>query len=91
MMPGHDGFEICRRIKGDPATHDVRVIAMTGYPTSDNKQRILMAGAEACLAKPVSNRTLFDALGLHFDSPSSSTEPGDAEVPAFTEYREIRK
>jgi len=62
MMPGLDGFEVCRRIKNDPATAQIRVIAMTGYPTEENIQRILSAGAEACLAKPVDHSALLTAL-----------------------------
>ena len=58
MMKGLDGFEVCRRIKSDEMTRDIRVIAMTGYVTAQNVEGILAAGAEACLAKPI------DAAGL---------------------------
>ena len=64
MMPGLDGFDICRRIKSDPATAQIRVIAMTGYPTEENIKRILSAGAKVCLAKPVDHDELLTALNL---------------------------
>ena len=64
MMPGMDGFDVCRRVKNDPATARIRVIAMTGYPSEENIQRILSAGAEACLAKPVDHAELLAALNL---------------------------
>jgi excisionase family DNA binding protein len=72
MMPGLDGFAVCTRIKADPATRDIRVIAMTGYPTSDNVARIREAGAELCLAKPFDLDALTALLGL---APVEATAP----------------
>ncbi len=66
-LPRHDGFEICRRIKTDPASQGVRVIALTRSDDAALKQRILMAGAEACVPKPLSSRALFETLGLSFE------------------------
>ncbi|MBK6916381.1 MAG: response regulator [Deltaproteobacteria bacterium] len=53
MMPGVDGFEVCHRLKKDPATANTEVIAITGYYTETNTERILGAGAAACLRKPL--------------------------------------
>lgn len=64
MMPGLDGFETCRRIKQNDITRDIRVIAMTGFPTGENVQRIVEMGAEYCLAKPVRAPELLTALGV---------------------------
>ena len=62
VMPGTDGFAMCERIKSDPRTSKIRVIAMTGYATPSNVKRILKLGAEACLTKPIDNNTLFKLL-----------------------------
>lgn len=72
MMPGLNGFEVCRHIKDDPATTQIRVIAMTGYPTEENITRILSAGAEACLSKPVDTGKLLAAINLaaYFSPPA---------------------
>jgi len=64
MMPQQDGFEICRRIKSDHATRQVRVIAMSGQADEGHRQRIAMAGAEVCLHKPLKSQALFEAMGL---------------------------
>jgi excisionase family DNA binding protein len=53
MMPGIDGFQICQQIKQDPLLKHIRVIAMSGDVNSKNKQKIIKAGAEACLEKPI--------------------------------------
>lgn len=74
QLSQHDSFEICRRIKANPASHGVKVIAMSGRADRDMAQRARMAGAEACIAKPLQTRHLFEALGLRFE-PLSSTDP----------------
>ncbi|EDM75887.1 DNA-binding response regulator, merR family protein [Plesiocystis pacifica SIR-1] len=53
MMPGVDGFEVCTRLKKDAATTNTEVIAITGYYTEANMERIINAGAVACLKKPL--------------------------------------
>lgn len=64
MMPGLDGFQVCQRIKSESGNRDIRVIAMTGYPSPDNIERILAAGAESCLSKPLDEAQLLDAIGI---------------------------
>lgn len=64
MMDGLDGFQVCRQIKSDPATRHIRVIAITGYPSAENIERILAAGAEICLPKPLDDEKLLALLEL---------------------------
>jgi excisionase family DNA binding protein len=53
FMPGMDGFEVCKRIKENPDTSHVKVLAITGYHTRKNKDRIMKAGADDYLTKPL--------------------------------------
>ncbi|MDP2431837.1 MAG: response regulator [Pseudomonadota bacterium] len=62
MMGGLDGFQVCRQIKSDPATRHIRIIAITGYPSVENIERILAAGAEICLPKPLDEEKLLALL-----------------------------
>lgn len=62
MMPDLDGFAVCRQIKADPNSSDIRVIAMTGYPSPENERRIIEAGAETCIAKPLDTKFLLGLL-----------------------------
>lgn len=64
MMPGMDGFEVCTRLKANSATKNIRVVAMTGYPSDENVNKILAAGAERCLAKPLDKEKLYQALDI---------------------------
>lgn len=64
MMPGLDGYEVCQRIKDNPLTRHIRVIAMTGYASGPNVERIVAAGAEECLSKPIETATLISVIGI---------------------------
>lgn len=64
MMPGLDGYETCHKIKADPSTKMIRVIAMTGFPSEENVARVLGEGAEVCLPKPVDTDRLLKLLGI---------------------------
>jgi excisionase family DNA binding protein len=64
MLPGIDGFELCKRFKRDADTAGIRVIAMTGFFSDANAVQIVEAGAERCLAKPFRRQELLDALEL---------------------------
>lgn len=59
VMPGMDGFEVCRRIRSDPANSNVFVVMMSGFKiTSDQQATGLEAGADGYIARPVPNREL---------------------------------
>lgn len=64
MMPGMDGYQVCEAIKSEPASKAIRVVAMTGFPSPENIEKILAAGAEVCLAKPIDDDLLLGELGL---------------------------
>ena len=61
-MPGMDGFEVCRKIKGNPKTANTLVVALTGYGGDENRNRIFKAGADGFLAKPVVRDQLLNML-----------------------------
>ena len=58
MMPGLDGFEVCERLKANPATSGVPVIFLTAKTQREELARALAAGAVACLVKPFDPMTL---------------------------------
>jgi DNA-binding response OmpR family regulator len=51
MMPGMDGYEVCRRLRADPATHGIPVIVLTARKEID-QARLAEAGAAGVLFKP---------------------------------------
>ncbi|MHC5019765.1 MAG: response regulator [Planctomycetota bacterium] len=53
VMPGVNGFEVCREIKQNPETSNCRILVLTGYPDESNIKRILEYGADRWLRKPL--------------------------------------
>jgi two-component system cell cycle response regulator len=58
MMPGMDGFEVCRRLKGNPATHHIPVVMVTALDQPSDRVRGLEAGADDFLTKPIPEMAL---------------------------------
>src|SRR5213075_2813373 len=58
MMPDMDGFEVCRRLKSNPATHFIPVVIVTALHSPSDRVRGLEAGADDFLTKPVSDIVL---------------------------------
>jgi two-component system cell cycle response regulator len=62
MMPGMDGFEVCRRLKADPATAHVPVVMVTALDQPADRVRGLEAGADDFLTKPVDDMALISRV-----------------------------
>jgi len=58
MMPGMDGFEVCKQIKDNPRTAHVPVVMVTALSDAQNKVRGLEVGADDFLTKPVNDIAL---------------------------------
>ena len=65
MMPGLDGYEVCRRLKSDPATRDVPIIFVTARDEVDEEIRGLEAGAVDFLSKPVHRAIVLARVRTH--------------------------
>ena len=59
MMPGLDGFEVCRRLKDDAATRHIPVVLITALDGRQDRVTGLDAGADEFLTKPVEDLFLF--------------------------------
>jgi len=62
FMPGMDGFDVCRLIKGDSSTSHIKIVVLTGCGSVENEEKIMNAGADAFLEKPVARDILLQIL-----------------------------
>jgi two-component system cell cycle response regulator len=58
LLPGMDGLTLVRKLKADPATRDIPIVAITSHPEKFSMAEALAAGCDAYLGKPINTRTL---------------------------------
>ena len=62
MMPGTNGFEVCRQFRSDPRFEGVRIIMLTARDDPNDKARAAAAGADAYFTKPFSPLDLLETV-----------------------------
>ena len=68
QLPGIDGLELTRRLKADPATRDIVIIAVTAYAMKGDQDKALAAGCDDYITKPIDTRTLPETIARHLAS-----------------------
>ena len=61
-LPGMDGWEASRRLKADPKTADIPIIALTAFAMRGDEERAREAGCDGYLSKPCRPQTIRDAV-----------------------------
>jgi CheY-like chemotaxis protein len=69
QLPGMDGLQLTARIKEDPATRDIIILALTAYAMKGDEERALKAGCDGYLAKPIDTLALPGILARHLAGP----------------------
>jgi len=62
-LPGIDGYEVARRIRSDPRGKSLKLVAITGYGSPEQRTKVMEAGFDLHLVKPVTIDDLAAALG----------------------------
>ena len=62
MMPGIDGYEVCRRVKADVSTADIPIVLLTAKAQDDEREEGYKAGADGYLMKPCDPDSLLDIV-----------------------------
>jgi two-component system cell cycle response regulator len=62
MMPGIDGYQVCKRIKANPSTKDTAVVMLSSKSSTFDKFRGNWAGCDAYLGKPVAEDELLTTI-----------------------------
>jgi CheY-like chemotaxis protein len=58
QLPGMDGLSLTRKLKGDPTTRDIVIVAVTAYAMKGDDERARAAGCDGYVSKPIDTRTL---------------------------------
>lgn len=67
MMPGMDGYEVCRRLKAEPKTRDIPVIFLTAKAEVEDEQSGLALGAVDYITKPISPPIVLARVETHLN------------------------
>lgn len=67
QMPLMDGFTAARRLKDDPLTRALRLIALTSFAMQGDRERILAAGFDDYIAKPIDTREFPLIIQTHLE------------------------
>lgn len=70
-LPGIDGYEVARRLRANDGTRAIKLIALTGYGLAEDQRRVLDAGFDMHLVKPVDINLLLDAINQCAVTPAA--------------------
>ena len=65
QLPGVDGLELTRRLKADPATRDITIIAVTAYAMKGDQEKAYEAGCDDYVTKPIDTRALPELIAKY--------------------------
>ena len=71
MLPLVDGFEVCRRIRGNLATKDTRILMLTARGRESEMEKGVAAGANAYMTKPFATKELVETVAGLIGPPGS--------------------
>ena len=67
QLPGMDGLALTRMLKATPSLRDIVILGLTAYAMIGDEERILAAGCDGYIAKPLDTRTLPGIVASHLD------------------------
>jgi two-component system cell cycle response regulator len=62
MMPGMDGYEVCRRLRADPASASLPIVMVTALDKPSDRDEAMAAGADDFLTKPIDEAVLLPVM-----------------------------
>ncbi len=62
FMPNMDGFEVCKYIKNDPSNNTIKILIISGYDTTENRDKAIGLGADSFLGKPFQMKEIMDQV-----------------------------
>ncbi len=94
MMPGIDGYEVCRRLKANPLTRDVPIIMVTAMGEVEDETKGLELGAVDYISKPISSPILKARVKNHLElalARESLREQNEQLRESYEQLRELER
>jgi signal transduction histidine kinase/ligand-binding sensor domain-containing protein/DNA-binding response OmpR family regulator len=96
MMPGMDGFEVTRRLKGDFLTSHIPIILLTAHSSDEHRLEGIQAGADAYITKPFSIKYLHARIVKLIEQREKlrqkfTQSPGILDFPTFNPIEKDRE
>ena len=76
QLPGMDGLEITKKLKEQPATADIPVIAVTSYAMKGDREKALAAGCAGYVTKPIDKNTFIQEVATHVGPKAAKEDRG---------------
>src|SRR5579871_3911582 len=74
MMPRISGFEVCKRLRADPATRDIAIIMITALDQPSHMDRAVEAGTDDFVSKPINKTDLLLRVGALLGSREKKSD-----------------
>jgi len=75
QLPGMDGLELTRRLKADPVHSEIIIIALTAYAMKGDEERVIAAGCDGYVAKPIDTDRLPRIISEHIARRGGTVPP----------------
>ena len=75
QLPGMDGYAVARSLKGDPRLKSIPIVAVTSYAMVGDREKVLAAGAEGYIEKPINPDTFVAEVEGFLRLPGEEADP----------------
>ncbi len=75
QLPGMDGYAVARALKSDPQLKPIPIVAVTSYAMVGDREKVLAAGAEGYIEKPINPETFVAEVERFLRSPGEEATP----------------
>lgn len=74
QLPGIDGLEVTRRLKSNPSTRDLKIVALSAYALESNRAQVAEVGCDGFISKPIDTKTFPGLVRQYLNNARPSPE-----------------
>jgi len=74
QLPGMDGYAVAASLRGKPSLTRVPIVAVTSYAMAGDRERVLAAGCNGYIEKPINPATFLEQVLAHLPPDSSALD-----------------